>query len=92
MFNEELAPPGLQCAACVHLRRHAPIHGNGDGRTDDAHQHVCASFPNGIPAEILSNKFDHRVRHELDNGTMFAPVNNEAKRDQAALFTKGGTG
>jgi len=43
-----------QCAYCKHL---------GDGPVA-----VCAAFPGSIPAEILSNDFDHR-RPWIDDAT-----------------------
>jgi hypothetical protein len=34
----------------------------------------CNAFPDGIPMEILMNKFDHRKPHVGDQGIQFDPL------------------
>ena len=34
---------------------------------------TCKAFPNRIPIEILSGKFDHSLPHPQDNGIMYEP-------------------
>lgn len=46
----------------------------------------CKAFPDGIPAEILQNRFDHRLNYPGDNGVTFEAL--EGKRhplDRAKL-------
>ena len=33
----------------------------------------CAAFPNGIPQDILGNKFDHKNPFNGDNGIRWIP-------------------
>ena len=50
-----------QCALCRHLTPNEPT---GRGRT-------CTAFPQGIPQEILQNRFDHRKPYPGDHGIRF---------------------
>ena len=45
-----------QCSACRHFHRE-----------DRAHE-TCAAFPEGIPADILANRLDHRRPIDGDHG------------------------
>ena len=48
-----------QCSSCRHL---LPVVG-----------WTCHAFPLGIPAAILTNRFDHRQRHPGDKGILYEP-------------------
>lgn len=54
------------CVDCYHFRGYAR------GMT-------CAAFLDGIPEEIIENRFDHRKPHPEDNGIRF-----EMKEDAPA--------
>lgn len=54
-----------QCLYCQRLGR-ADI-------TANASVAVCAAFPNHIPPEVWSNRFDHRKPHPDDGGLQFTP-------------------
>ena len=47
------------CADCIHV-------------SEDLE--TCTPFPNGIPAEILQSKKDHRVPFEGDGDVQFLPI------------------
>ena len=47
-----------QCFRCVHYR--------GEMR--------CAAFPEGIPAEIVQGKHNHREPYPGDNGIRYEPL------------------
>jgi hypothetical protein len=49
-----------QCANCLFRNAAEPM--------------KCASFPNGIPVIILTNRFDHRKRHPDDLGLTYLPA------------------
>ena len=38
---------------------------------------ACRAFPDGIPAEIALDQFDHRMKHESDNGLQFKQYQRE---------------
>lgn len=48
-----------QCPTCLHLRSGVLW--------------TCDAFPDGIPAEILTNRFDHTRPHPNDNGIQYEP-------------------
>lgn len=52
-----------QCYSCKHLREGRPMQ--------------CDAFPQGIPQQILLNKFDHRKPFEGDNGIHFEALEGE---------------
>ena len=54
-----------QCRICKHLR--------------DARLWTCDAFPYGIPAAILSNRFDHRNPFPGDHGIRFEPITSAPK-------------
>jgi hypothetical protein len=75
----------LQCSRCLHLRDHQLW--------------TCDAFPNGIPALILTNSFDHRNAYPGDHGIRFEPIGGgpndgnavlvpdaDARRNLVALF------
>ena len=47
------------CLACGHLRR------------DSEDSHECDAFPEGIPEEIWTNRFDHHDPYPGDQGIRF---------------------
>jgi hypothetical protein len=47
------------CNHCKHI--------NDDGQT-------CKAFPNGIPSDILTGKFDHKQPYESDNNIQYESV------------------
>ena len=47
------------CLACEHLRR------------DESESHACSAFPEGIPEEIWTNRFDHHEPYPGDQGIRF---------------------
>ena len=61
-----VAPP--ICQGCKHLRR-----------TNDAPllDPMCDAFPQGIPADILLSRADHRQPFSGDNGIRFDPVSEK---------------
>ena len=40
-------------------------------RVDNTNPWYCTAFPDGIPAEIMGNEFDHRNPHPNDGGVRF---------------------
>jgi hypothetical protein len=54
-----------QCAYCAHYR--SPIGSGGESQT-------CAAFPDGIPDDMWSNRFDHRRPFDGDGGVLWEPV------------------
>lgn len=54
-----------QCTpSCARYRSPFSPEGMAAGRTEP----FCAAFPDGIPADIWENRFDHRQPHEGDRG------------------------
>lgn len=41
---------------------------------DDEEGFTCAAFPQGIPEDIVENRFDHHKPHDGDNGIQFEPI------------------
>ncbi len=63
---------GLQCVLCKHRSLH---YGGG-----------CAAFPQGIPAAIARDEFDHSAPYPGDNGIRFeliVPADLEPEREEA---------
>ena len=50
-----------QCFACKHL-------------LEFEEKITCKAFPQGIPEEILSGKFDHSKAYDGDQGIRFEPL------------------
>jgi len=48
------------CMACQHLDR------------EKESEHVCSAFPEGIPEEIWTNRYDHHEPYPGDQGIRFA--------------------
>ena len=57
------------CTACQHL----------DREKEDSH--ACSAFPEGIPEEIWTNRYDHHEPYPGDQGVRFElmPVRQEEK-------------
>lgn len=51
-----------QCNQCKNLHRNT------------SRSITCEAFPNGIPNEITSNKYDHHAPYPGDNGIKFEEV------------------
>jgi hypothetical protein len=65
--DRELMHPiyGDQCARCRHLWNDPPSKGGPR----------CAAFPKGIPAAILSDRYNHKQPYKGDRGIRFEPIN-----------------
>ena len=61
--TEQVTP--RQCSQCRHLRNRTLW--------------TCDAFPNGIPAPILTNRFDHRNLYPGDHGVRFEPLPDAAE-------------
>ena len=61
MTYQEAWDHGIRCLACKHVRE----------LSDHDVPTYCSAFPNGIPTEIASGKFDHRKPHPDDGGIVF---------------------
>lgn len=46
-------------------------------RLQSAETWTCAAFPDGIPAMILRDRYDHRLAFPGDNGIRFDPLPGE---------------
>lgn len=62
-----------QCFRCKHFER-----------DNEKFVFRCAAFPDGdgIPDEILLNRFDHRNAYEGDNGVRFEPIEDDPLADE----------
>jgi hypothetical protein len=60
--NFEFRAVGI-CHECIHLH---PL--DEDGNT-------CDAFPDGIPAEIRTGRFDHHLQYPGDHGIQFKRLN-----------------
>jgi len=54
-----------QCTFCVHYR------GCFNRKKDLMLVHTCDAFPNGIPHDIIFDKYKHTLPYEGDNGIRF---------------------
>ena len=66
--------PPDQCCGCRWLDRSLrtiPTPEPDDSESTDAVTYVCEAFPSGIPADILTEDFDHARPHEGDNGIRY---------------------
>ena len=57
----------VQCELCLHLFENKKIVKNN--------RLGCTAFPNGIPDDIYTNKFDHTKPHIQDGGIRFVNRN-----------------
>jgi hypothetical protein len=66
------------CFWCKHF-----VKGQGKRRPK-----VCTAFPEGIPAEIYRNEYDHRLPHEGDHGIQFEPADDAQSQAMAAYLAQ----
>lgn len=62
-----ITPIDPQCNGCKHLNH------------DYSNGVCCMAFPEGIPDEIMLNRFMHTKPYEGDNGIQFEPIEKERK-------------
>lgn len=72
-----MTPPTL-CIACVHYRQ------GPQAATDDG-VNCCTAYPDGIPPEISSGRFDHRNEAPGDGGVRFEPRLDQPENVKSAL-------
>ena len=63
-----------QCAFCRHFN------------AEDMSKETCAAFPDGIPADILKNRFDHAYPYPGDAGIHLDGDDEEATARQTRMF------
>ncbi|HVO28242.1 MAG TPA: hypothetical protein VMW56_31940 [Candidatus Margulisiibacteriota bacterium] len=61
---------GSQCARCIFKM---------------AGREVCVAFPRGIPADIITGRFDHMQPHDGDGGIRFVPLRRSIADRQSAF-------
>ena len=70
--------PPTQCLTCLHFRQ-GPRRATADG------VNCCTAYPNGIPIEISSGRFDHRKEAPGDNGVRYSPDPSQPRSVATAL-------
>jgi hypothetical protein len=65
-----------QCAYCKHLR------GPRDPVRDKTQP--CDAFPDGIPMDIIMNRFDHTIPYPGDRGIQFERIEEKAETKAAS--------
>lgn len=68
------------CGVCTHLHRDETGKGLIPWR--------CDAYPQGIPAEILHSRVDHREAYDGDGGIQFEPRDTMAVAYANVLFPK----
>lgn len=63
-----------QCALCRHFNTENPSEQN------------CTAFPDGIPADILHNRFDHTAPYPGDAGIRFEARDEGRAQRQTRMF------
>jgi hypothetical protein len=48
---------------------------------------ACVAFPRGIPADILTGRFDHTVSHVGDGGIRFVPLRRDRPVSQFSALS-----
>ena len=67
---EDTRSTGSQCAGCIFKM---------------AGKQLCVAFPRGIPADIITGRFDHIQPHEGDGGIRFAPLRRRTTERQSGF-------
>lgn len=49
-------------------------------------KNFCIAFPDGIPDRIFSGEHDHTNKYPNDGGFLFAPIDEDAAKEQRAMF------
>ena len=87
-----------QCQNCKHYRGAIEVPRNEaadpydpDERVDTTEDFACTAFPEGIPDDILEERFDHRNAHAGDDGVLFMAASARSLENIASIdFTAGG--
>jgi hypothetical protein len=66
------------CMTCVHFRK-------GPQRATPEGVNCCTAYPDGIPPEISSGRYDHRKEAPGDNGVRYEPRPDRPENVKVAL-------